>query len=106
AQATINLFYDEDQVKKTQLKQTLGVGLTYRFNNSEKLKQKEINLPPPPTLEDLNEALIKAQDAVQTANLKLQEAEQKLKEATEDQELIEETIEETIEEMESTSDIE
>lgn len=46
AQATINLFYDEDQIKRTQLKETLGVGLTYKIDNTEKLKQKPENLPP------------------------------------------------------------
>lgn len=45
AQATINLFYDEDQVKKTQLKETLGVGLTYKFDNTAKLKIKPENIP-------------------------------------------------------------
>ena len=42
AQATINLFYDEDQIKRTQLKETFGLGISYNFNNTEKLKQKEM----------------------------------------------------------------
>lgn len=45
AQATINLFYDEDQIKRTQLKETLGVGLTYKFDNTAKLKIKPENIP-------------------------------------------------------------
>ena len=44
AQATINLFYDEDQIKKTQLKQTLGVGLTYKIDNTDKLKIRPENI--------------------------------------------------------------
>ena len=44
AQATINLFYDEDQIKKTQLKETLGVGLSYKIDNTEKLKQRAESL--------------------------------------------------------------
>src|SRR5690625_7461862 len=35
AQATINLFYDEDQIKRTQLKETFGLGISYNFNRSE-----------------------------------------------------------------------
>lgn len=41
AQVNLNLLYDENQIKKTQLKETLGVGFTYKFNNAEKLKAKE-----------------------------------------------------------------
>lgn len=48
AQTTINLFYDEDQIRRTQLKETLGVGLTYKIDNTEKLKAMPENLPPPP----------------------------------------------------------
>lgn len=44
AQATINLFYDEDQIKKTQLKQTLGVGLAYKFDNIAELKIRPENI--------------------------------------------------------------
>lgn len=81
AQATLNLFYDENQIKKTQVKQTLGVGISYKFNNSAKLKLKEENLPPPLTWEELQLKLEKAQSEVEEANLKLQEAQQKLDEA-------------------------
>ena len=103
AQATINLFYDEDQIQRTQLKQTLGVGLAYKFNNEEKLKLREENLPPPPTLEDLNNAVIEAQKDVDKANqklldaqLKVQEATQEVQEATENLEVITEEIEGTL----------
>ncbi|MDM1546630.1 DUF3078 domain-containing protein [Empedobacter falsenii] len=34
AQVTINLLYDEDQIKKTQAKQTLGIGFNYKFDNT------------------------------------------------------------------------
>ena len=30
----MNLLYDEDQIKKTQVKQTLGIGFNYKFNNT------------------------------------------------------------------------
>ena len=40
AQLTLNLLYDEDQIKKTQIKQTLGIGLSYKFDN--KLKENKI----------------------------------------------------------------
>lgn len=33
AQVAINLLYDEDQIKRTQIKQTLGVGFNYKFDN-------------------------------------------------------------------------
>ncbi len=36
AQVTLNLLYDEDQIKKTQIKQTLGIGLSYKFDNKPK----------------------------------------------------------------------
>ncbi|WP_288764018.1 DUF3078 domain-containing protein [uncultured Weeksella sp.] len=42
-QLSVNLIYDEDQIKKTQLKQALGVGLVYKFTNQvpkEKRKKK------------------------------------------------------------------
>lgn len=81
AQATINLFYDEDQIKRTQLKETLGVGLAYNFNNTEKLKLKEENLPPFPTVDEANAALekaqaeaAKAQEAVEAAQKIVDEA--------------------------------
>ena len=34
AQVSINLLYDEDQIKKTQIKQTLGIGFNYKFDNT------------------------------------------------------------------------
>lgn len=46
AQATINLFYDENQIKETQLKETLGIGLAYKFDNLAKLKERPENIPP------------------------------------------------------------
>lgn len=45
AQATINLLYDEDQIKRTQVKETFGVGLAYKFDNSTKLKEMPENIP-------------------------------------------------------------
>ncbi len=81
AQATINLFYDEDQIQRTQVKQTLGVGLTYKFNNTEKLKLKEENLPAPPTIEELEKSLNDAQKAADEANQKVDEARQRIDEA-------------------------
>ncbi|WP_322969114.1 DUF3078 domain-containing protein [Faecalibacter sp. LW9] len=36
AQVAINLLYDEDQIKKTQIKQTLGIGFNYKFDNQPK----------------------------------------------------------------------
>ncbi len=63
-QLSINLLYDENQIKQTQLKQTLGIGLTYKIDNGKppkvKKKRKEliqsfplypkssIDLSPPP----------------------------------------------------------
>ena len=85
AQATINLFYDENQIKKTQLKQTLGVGISYKFNNVEKLKLKEENLPPAPTWEELQAKVEEAQKKADEANQKLEEAKQKADEAIIDQ---------------------
>lgn len=49
-QLTLNVAYDEDQIEKTQLKQTLGVGLTYKFDNTKqkpKKKKKEFIEPLP-----------------------------------------------------------
>lgn len=34
AQVSLNLLYDEDQIKKTQIKQTLGIGFNYKFDNT------------------------------------------------------------------------
>lgn len=45
AQATINLLYDDDQIKRTQVKETLGVGLSYKFDNTAKLKEMPENVP-------------------------------------------------------------
>ena len=36
AQVAVNLLYDEDQIKKTQIKQTLGIGFNYKFDNKPK----------------------------------------------------------------------
>ena len=46
-QLTINLIYDEDQVKETQFKQALGIGLTYKIDSKKnkgkrKKRKKEI----------------------------------------------------------------
>ncbi|ADQ82434.1 DUF3078 domain-containing protein [Riemerella anatipestifer] len=43
----VNLLYDHDQVQKLQMKQTLGIGLTYNFGADEKKKapQKKILKP-------------------------------------------------------------
>lgn len=98
-QATINLFYDENQVKKTQLKQTLGVGISYKFNNAAKLKLREDNLPPPPTWEELQTKLNQAEKAVEDATLKLIEAQQKVDEAIDEQ--ASKRSEEDLEELEN-----
>lgn len=81
AQATINLFYDEDQIQKTQLKETLGIGFAYKFDNLAKLKLKEENLPPFPTVEEAAKALEDAKLKVDEANLKAEEAQKTLDEA-------------------------
>src|SRR5690606_11382055 len=103
AQATVNLFYDEDQIKRTQLKETLGVGLSYKFNNEAKLKLREENLPPPPTLEDLNKAVIDAQKEVDAANQKLMEAQEKVNEATEEVKEATENLEVIVEEVQEAA---
>ena len=36
AQLALNLLYDEDQIKKVQVRQTLGIGFTYKFDNKPK----------------------------------------------------------------------
>lgn len=82
AQATVNIFYDENQIKKTQLKETFGLGLSYKFNNVDKLKQKEENLPPPPSLEELQQKINEAQSKVEEANENLQEAQKRYQQAT------------------------
>lgn len=40
-QLTLNLAYDEDQIKKTQFKQNLGVGLTYKIDSTKKAEKKK-----------------------------------------------------------------
>ena len=40
-QLTLNLSYDEDQIKRTQFKQTLGVGLTYKIDSTKKKEKKK-----------------------------------------------------------------
>ncbi len=103
AQATINLFYDENQIQRTQVKQTLGVGLSYKFNNEAKLKLREENLPPPPTLEELNKAVIDAQKEVDDANQKLMDAQEKVNEATEEVKEATENLEVITEEVQEAT---
>lgn len=81
AQATINLYYNENQIKKTQLKETLGVGLSYKFNNAEKLKLREENIPPFPTVEEAEKALKKANEEMKKANDKVNQAQKIVDEA-------------------------
>lgn len=81
AQATINLFYDEDQIMKTQLKETLGVGFAYKFDNLAKLKLKEENLPPFPSVEEAARALEEAKLKADEASTKVDEAQKTLDEA-------------------------
>ncbi|HUH34976.1 MAG TPA: DUF3078 domain-containing protein [Moheibacter sp.] len=104
AQATVNLYYNENQIKRTQLKETLGVGLSYKFNNTAKLKMKEENLLPFPTVEEAEQALQKAKDNVEEANKKVEEA-KKIVEEAKTKVAVEEavdTIEEVIELLESS----
>lgn len=81
AQATINLFYDEDQIMKTQLKETLGVGFAYKFDNMAKLKLKEENLPPFPSVEEATKALEEAKLKADEASKKVEDAMKVLDEA-------------------------
>lgn len=81
AQATINLFYDEDQIKKTQLKETLGVGFAYKFDNLAKLKLKEENLPPFPSVDEAAKALEEAKVKADDASKKVEDAQKTLDEA-------------------------
>lgn len=81
AQATVNLFYDEDQIMKTQLKETLGVGFAYKFDNLAKLKLKEENLPPFPSVEEATRALEEAKLKADEASTKVDEAQKTLDEA-------------------------
>lgn len=78
AQATINLFYDEDQIKRTQVKQTLGIGLAYNFDNTAKLKTMPENLP---TIDELEADVETLQEKANKANEDLEAAKQKVKEA-------------------------
>ncbi|RLZ12321.1 DUF3078 domain-containing protein [Faecalibacter macacae] len=41
AQVAVNLLYDENQIMKTQVKQTLGIGFTYKFDNKPKEEVKQ-----------------------------------------------------------------
>ena len=82
AQATINLFYDEDQIKKTQLKQTLGVGLAYKFNNSAKLKEWPENMPKVELTPEAEEKVEAADAAVEVAKEAAEAAAQAVEEAT------------------------
>ncbi|MFA5620900.1 MAG: DUF3078 domain-containing protein [Weeksellaceae bacterium] len=75
AQASINLFYDEDQITRIQLKETFGIGLSYNFNNTETLKSRPENYP---TIEELQKSLDKAQENVDKANKALEDARNKL----------------------------
>jgi hypothetical protein len=40
---TLDLLYDHNQIKKTQLKQTLGVGLAYNIDNGKKRSEEKRN---------------------------------------------------------------
>ncbi|WP_292010385.1 DUF3078 domain-containing protein [Chryseobacterium sp.] len=40
---TLDLLYDHNQIKRTQLKQTLGVGVAYNFDNGVKRSEKKDN---------------------------------------------------------------
>jgi hypothetical protein len=40
---TLDLLYDHNQIQKTQLKQTLGVGFAYNFDNGKKRSEKKDN---------------------------------------------------------------
>lgn len=39
-QVSLDLLYDEDQINKVQLKQTMGIGLIYKFNNKKETVKK------------------------------------------------------------------
>lgn len=94
AQATVNLFYDEDQIMKTQLKETLGVGFAYKFDNLAKLKLKEENLPPFPSVEEAARALEEAKLKADEASTKVDEAQKTLDEAVNRANQIIENVEE------------
>lgn len=78
AQASVNLFYNENQIKKVQVKQTLGVGVVYNFDNVSKLRSMPENQP---TVEELQEAMEAAQKEADKANEKAEAARQKWEEA-------------------------
>jgi hypothetical protein len=40
---TLDLLYDHNQIQKTQLKQTLGVGFAYNIDNGKKRSDKKDN---------------------------------------------------------------
>ena len=40
---TLDVLYDHNQIKKTQLKQTLGVGFAYNFDNGKKRSDNKEN---------------------------------------------------------------
>ena len=40
---TLDLLYDHNQIQKTQLKQTLGVGFAYNIDNGVKRSSKKDN---------------------------------------------------------------
>lgn len=40
---TLDLLYDHNQIKKTQLKQTLGIGLAYNIDNGKKRSEDKRN---------------------------------------------------------------
>jgi len=40
---TVDVLYDHNQIQKTQLKQTLGVGLGYNIDNGRKRSDKKDN---------------------------------------------------------------
>lgn len=83
AQATINLFYDEDQIKKTQVKQTLGVGLAYKFDNAAKLKERPENMPKTELTPEAEVKVEAADEAVKAAEEASEAADQAVEEATE-----------------------
>lgn len=43
ANVTLDLLYDHNQIQKTQLKQTLGVGLAYNVDNGVKRSENKRN---------------------------------------------------------------
>ena len=40
---TLDLLYDHNQIRKTQLKQTLGVGVAYNIDNGKKRSENKDN---------------------------------------------------------------